>query len=384
MARIRKENAREIYNYFAKSLFEKRLFEHQPEERQKAQEALSHLESPYDANDINTLCVELKSWVDAYVSSDKWKRCLATLRQIKSCQKHDVKSIKLNSEIYNRLKEYAEQNNLSIQKAICDVVNFKVYNQDSNQKSPKTEVAKNSLNDGSNLTLNPSNMTYIQQWSKERESTPELVLAYLIEQEAERLLLLKEDSWIDENKSSPHLKIITELCFQSLGALNHENEISQVKSNIEELYKILLKKKLLSTKTNSPSIVESRRISVTHTHYYYFASVLAKYVARWFGTFDIYLNVGFCPEQAVMFIGMPSNVAVSETVFELLYKLFCQMKSNYKRDDKPKKSKKDNLIDMYLYRLAQQLEYTKAWIGDEKDFSHLFDYVKKKYPYALQ
>ena len=228
----------------------------------------------------------------------------------------------------------------------------------------------------------------IKQWSEERKTTLESVLTYLIEQEGERLALL---TYVDE--ASDHdtqryskIKEITELCTVSFSDLNHESEMFQVICAVEDLYRTLLKKGILSAKVDPISIVDSRRIDVTQDNYYYFAGDLANYTARWFGTFDLYMNVVFCPEQTVMFIGMPNNVNVSAIVFERLYRLFCQIKANYKKTfgAKIKGSEKNNLTDMHLYRLSQQLEYAKAWIGDEYDFKHLYEYAENNYSFALR
>jgi hypothetical protein len=230
----------------------------------------------------------------------------------------------------------------------------------------------------------------IKQWSEERKSTPESVLMYLIEQEIERLLLLQD---ADEASGSGHetqryskLKEITELCTVSLSQLNHESEMFHVICAIEDLSKTLLKKGLLSSKADPSSIIASRRIDVAQVNYYYFGGALAKYTARWFGTFDLYMNVGFCPEQTVMFIGMPNNATVSATVFDILCRLFCQIKSNHKKafGSKTKESEKNNLTNLHLSHLSRQLEYAKAWIGNEDDFKHLCDYVQDHYSFALR
>lgn len=240
-----------------------------------------------------------------------------------------------------------------------------------------------------NSTVTLPNPVYekIKQWSEERKNTPESILTYLIEQEEERLILLSYANEASSHESQRHskLKEITELCAAAFSQINHESEMFKVICVAENLHKTLLENGLLSTKVDSTSIIDSR-VRVTQDHYYYFAGTLAKHTAMWFGTFDIYMNVGLCPEQTVMFLGMPNNVNVSTTVFELLYHLFCQMKSNYKTPfgEKIKKSEKNNLTSLYLSKISQQLEYAKIWIGDENDFSHLCDYAQKNYSYALR
>ena len=250
--------------------------------------------------------------------------------------------------------------------------------------------SSNCLPSNSNSVISLSSPAYekIKQWSEERKMTPELVLNYLIEQEAERLTLLDyaDDTSDHDTQRYSKIKEITELCTVSFSQLSHESEMFHVICAVEDLYKTLLKKGILSTKVEPISIIDSRRMDVTQSNYYYFAGTLAKYTAGWFGTFNLYMNVGFCPEQTVMFIGMPNNVNVSSIVFERLYRLFCQIKSNYKKaiGAKIKGSEKNNLTDMHLSRLSQQLEYTKAWIGEEDDFKHLYDYAKNNYSFALR
>jgi len=258
-------------------------------------------------------------------------------------------------------------------------------------KSNKHEETDLQLsNDTLNITLLHSSSQLLKQWSEERKTTPAAIITYLIEQEAERLRLLHlhDAEEYSDNKIQRHskLKEITELCTASLGNLNHESEMIQVIRALEDLSKVLLTKKMLSTKVDPLSIIDSRRIDVTQPNYYYFAGTLAKYISGWFGTFDLYLNVGIFPDQTVMFIGMPNNVNVSAAVFELLYRLFCQIKSTYKNTFGPKVkgSEKKILTDMHLSRLSQQLEHVRAWIRDEQDFKHLCDYATGRYSYALR
>ena len=388
---VHKENAKEIYHYFSKSLYEGRLFKNESPKKDKAQKAFSQLSSSHDINKIEDFCKELQSWVDTYVSLDKWKRCLATLRQIRSTQRHDVKSIKLNKDIYKLLNQYADKQNLSIQKAVYEAL--KLAQEASGYAVTESYTQSSSLlSSNGNSTVSLSSPVYekIKQWSEEIKATPESVLTYLIEQEAERLLLLNDadEASGHETQRYSKLKEITELCTTSFSQLNHESEMFHVICVVEDLYKTLLKKGILSAKVDPTSIIDSRRIYVPQVNYYYFGGTLAKYTARWFGTFDLYMNFEFCPEQTVMFIGMPNNVNVSETVFDLLYRLFCQIKSNYKKTfglkSKIKGSERNNLTDMHLSRLSQQLEYTKAWIGDEDDFKHLCDYAQEHYSFALR
>ncbi len=123
MSRIRvminNANAKEIYQYFAKALHEKRIFEDDPKKLTEAQQSFLQITPTHDA-DINSpvLKASLQEWIDAYVSQSKWQRCLATLRQIRSNHRNEVKSVKLSKETYALLKSYADCLQLSIPQAI--------------------------------------------------------------------------------------------------------------------------------------------------------------------------------------------------------------------------------------------------------------------------
>jgi hypothetical protein len=253
-----------------------------------------------------------------------------------------------------------------------------------------TDELANGSSTNSNEVVTLPSISYekIKQWSEDRKMTPESILTYLIDQEEERLLLLKdtEEPSTHDGQRSCKIKEITELCTVAFNQINHESEMFQVISAVEDLYKDLLKKGILSAKVDPTSIMDSRRIDVPQENYYYFGGALAKYVSRWFGTFDLYMNLKFCPEERVMFFGMPNNVNASAVVFELLYRLFCQTKTDYKRaiGTKAKTSEKNNLTNLHLSRLSEQLEYVKAYIGDQADFKHLCQYGDKKYAYAMR
>ena len=84
-------------------------------------------------HDVDIISVAFKAslqeWIYAYVSQSKWQRCLATLRQIRSNHRHEVKSIKLSKETYALLKNYADCLQLSIRHSShnpikCHFANF--------------------------------------------------------------------------------------------------------------------------------------------------------------------------------------------------------------------------------------------------------------------
>lgn len=117
--RVRPQNAKQIYAYFAKALQEKRIFEKNEEEWNCAHDAFTRIKSTHDDSiDPIYYLKSLQNWIDCYVPLKKWQRCLATLRQIKSNKQNCVQSIKLNKETYTLLKNYADLNALTIQEAI--------------------------------------------------------------------------------------------------------------------------------------------------------------------------------------------------------------------------------------------------------------------------
>ncbi len=64
-----------------------------------------------------------------YIPPDKWQRCLATLRQIRSNQKHGVKFVKLSKETYAMLKKHADKRKISLQKALDDAIKLALFHQ---------------------------------------------------------------------------------------------------------------------------------------------------------------------------------------------------------------------------------------------------------------
>lgn len=120
---ITKKNAKDVYQYFLQAIQKRRIFEDDLEKLTEAEQGLLWLAATQDANgstaDFGT---GLQRWVDTYIPLDKWRRCLATLRQTRSNQKHGIKSIKLNKEAYTILKNYADSHNISLQQALEDAI----------------------------------------------------------------------------------------------------------------------------------------------------------------------------------------------------------------------------------------------------------------------
>lgn len=119
---ITKKNAKEIYQYFEKAIQEKRIFGDDLKKLTEAKQAFFELTSTHDA-DIDFSDIQgLQLWVNTYIPFDKWKRCLATLRQIRSNKRHSVRSLKLNCETYVLLKNYANHCQVNMQTAIHNAI----------------------------------------------------------------------------------------------------------------------------------------------------------------------------------------------------------------------------------------------------------------------
>lgn len=376
------ENALAIYQYFANALHNKRLFPPASKAHHHAAQAFAQLPNLTDSSSISKVEVaELQNWVDSHVPLEKWKRCLATLRQIRSTQKLELRSLKINEATYARLKSYADEQGLSIQDTVGQVLQ-----RAQKIKTPLDDTVASAY-DAVPIMLPAAVYEKIQQLGLS-ENKPAETIQHLIEAEEERLGLLTSSE--GDAKPSPYLtaktKTITEICYKAFQPIGLKNELDEIGEAIEMLYKTLLKKRLLFTKVDSALITESRSIEVAYIHYYYFASVLAKCVTRWFGTVKIYLYYSFLPETKLFFVGMPHNVEASLVVFEFLYRLFCKLKMDHKKllGKRFKKSNLEKYSHEYVYQLALQLEYVQAWIGQEGDSAKLWRYVEKRYPFALR
>lgn len=119
---ITQENAKHIYQYFGKAIQEKRIFADDLGKLAEAKRAFYELASTYDENVESSDLQRLQSWVNTYVPFDKWKRCLATLRQIRSNKRHAVRSLKLNCETYELLKNYASYCQINMQTALYNTI----------------------------------------------------------------------------------------------------------------------------------------------------------------------------------------------------------------------------------------------------------------------
>ena len=117
---INKDNAEKIYHYFSKSIFENRFLNDASSKSIEGKNEFLKL----DQEDKKSKDYQktLQYWIDTYVSLEKWTRCLATLRQNRSTRKHKMKSIKLDAETYEMLKNYSDYLHLSIQETIFQAI----------------------------------------------------------------------------------------------------------------------------------------------------------------------------------------------------------------------------------------------------------------------
>lgn len=117
---VNKDNAEQIYQYFSKAIFEKRIFnDDSVKSIEGKNDFLKIGRGSYLTEEFPKL---LQSWVDEHVPGEKWTRCLATLRQIRSSRKHNVKSVKLDMETYTLLKNYSNHLQISITETISEAI----------------------------------------------------------------------------------------------------------------------------------------------------------------------------------------------------------------------------------------------------------------------
>jgi hypothetical protein len=140
---VNKDNAEKIYQYFSKSIFEKRLFK--DESTQSIEGKKDFLELGKDFNLTEKSQKMLQDWIDEHVPVEKWARCLATMRQIRSTRKHNVKSIKLDMETYTILKNYSDHLQISIQETIMKAIKPLWGNAENKSKNIDVDAPPNEL-----------------------------------------------------------------------------------------------------------------------------------------------------------------------------------------------------------------------------------------------
>lgn len=113
---VNKENAEKIYHYFSKSIFENRILNDSSSKSIVGR--VEFLKLDKDDKKSRDFQNSLQFWIDSYVSLEKRTRCLATLRQNRSTHKHNMKSIKLDAQTYEMLKNYSDHLHMSIQETI--------------------------------------------------------------------------------------------------------------------------------------------------------------------------------------------------------------------------------------------------------------------------
>lgn len=218
----------------------------------------------------------------------------------------------------------------------------------------------------------------------------DVLLNTLIDDEIERHRLLKiSDELAKEGsiKTAPSQKI-TKICKTHLSVLDYESESFAIRKAIESLYVDLLCRKIISVNTREGCIVESQRLKTSRAAYYWYAGVLAKHTAMWFGTLDVYLwHELLHPLSEVLFVGMPANVEVCYQVFLHFYQLFKKAKDAYKKDagnNWGSKEDKEEEANQYMYKFVQELDHTQAYIENDGDNELLYKYANKKFAYAMR
>lgn len=224
--------------------------------------------------------------------------------------------------------------------------------------------------------------------------TPDELLQRLLASEAERLRLLEftQENPVAGAETSPEALAIAKLCRAYLSALTHESEIDTIGQVIESLYRELLDKSIIDVVTVRDRIVESKRIKVTKTGYYWYAGAISRHVARWFGCLEIYLfHEMYATNREIIFIGMPANVEVCSNVFVTLTQIFKDAKSSYKRTlHWGTKTEQEEQANLFISDRTEDLYSVQAYIesqGDsypEEDQYLLYDYQEENYSYTIR
>jgi hypothetical protein len=120
-------NLLQVDRYFALALKENRLFTNKTlslNALHEAKEAFSKLPAiqwKTETSKKNSMVhrqVALQAWIDQFVDSIKWQRCLLTLRQKKSRKKRKLRRLDLPLEIYLIVKALALKQDLTLAEAI--------------------------------------------------------------------------------------------------------------------------------------------------------------------------------------------------------------------------------------------------------------------------
>jgi hypothetical protein len=220
--------------------------------------------------------------------------------------------------------------------------------------------------------------------------SPDGLLNTLLDEELERNRLLKISNELSLEKSAPSVpsQNLVRICNKHLSSLTQTSEIAEIIEAIENLYNELLTLKLLSVNTRKNDIIESRGIKITRVDYYWYGSVIAKYIAMHFGVHQVYLfHELFHPVSEILFIGMPNNVAVCSEIYSQLYRLFKQIKVAYKKDAGKwgNNREMEEAANRYAYEFSYQtLQNIRLCIENENHNKHLYDYVEKKYSWTMR
>ncbi len=237
--------------------------------------------------------------------------------------------------------------------------------------------------------LKPDTQQKILTFSSKVGISLDALLNTLIDDEIERYRLLKISDKLNKegSKETAPSQKITKICKKHLAVLDHESESFAIRKTIESLYADLLHQKIISVNTREGCIVESQRLKTSRIAYYWYAGVLAKRTAMWFGALDVYLwHELLHPFSEILFVGMPTNVEVCYQVFLHLYQLVKKAVAAYKKDAGNWGSKKEMEEEAcrHMSKFVQELDYTQACIENDNFDKLLYNYADENFAYAMR
>lgn len=242
--------------------------------------------------------------------------------------------------------------------------------------------------------LTDASKNVLHELATKNRMTPEDLLQRLLTSEAERLRLLEcaKEKPVAGAESSPETLAIAKLCRTHLSALTHESEIDTIRDVLESLYRELLEKNIIEVVTIRGRVVESKRIKVSKTGYYWYSGAISRHVARWFGCLEIYLyHEMLATTREVIFVGMPANVEVCTHVFLTLTQIFKDTKTAYKRTlHWGTKAEQEEQANRFISDRTEDLYSVDAFVesqGDsypEEDQYILYDYQEARYSYTIR
>jgi hypothetical protein len=135
MSRPRKgvtlENMYYVEEYFYRALKDDRLYEDDEDSwnlQDSANRAFKRLPSIDYKNEKTRKAsgeerrIALQKWIDKYISSERWQRCLMTLRQNKSRKKLKHVRVDLPLEVFTAVKLLAREKKVTLSEAIYSAI----------------------------------------------------------------------------------------------------------------------------------------------------------------------------------------------------------------------------------------------------------------------